>query len=187
MGIFDEAGIDVNDIPSDPFGFGKEYHLLQIVDVRKPGVSASGKQYGTMIKWKCAEEEHAGMDSLGQGNWLQLPPPEHVKQETGMEFDPKSSNGRRCIFQIASLFKGLGIPADKMNSVEVEDLKGMYCMAKVFPKLNDEGFWQFNIVGHKPVPNGSEEGMEIFAKGGNSSGGGIDELERALAQETKNG
>lgn len=191
MGIFDEAGIDVNsDIPSDPYGFGKDYWPVEIVKADAPDVSKGGKQYGTMLRWKCIAPQYSYMESLGYGNWLQVPPPKHVVDTVpSLEFDKSSEQGKKCIFILASLFKGLGIPTDQWNSVNIEDLLGKRCMAKIFVKQDPEtGFWQFNIVGHKPMPEGDADGMSVFAGGDSAAGNsGKSAMELALEAEMKNG
>lgn len=192
MGMFDEAGIDINtDVPNDPYGFGKDYWPVEIVKADAPDVSKGGKQYGTMLRWKCLAPQYSYMESLGYGNWLQVPPPlEVVKIVPELAFDKESEQGKKCIYILTTLLKGMGIPQDKWNSIKIPELLGMRCMAKIFVKQNEEGFWQFNITAHKPMPEeGSAEAMSVFAAAGNAAapapanGGSLSALEQALADE----
>lgn len=192
MGILEDAGIEPTDVPNDPYGFGRDYWPVQIIGVKAPDVSSSGKQYGTMLKWKCLAEQYSYMESLGGGNWLQLPPPAHVLETIPtMEWDKSGMRGKQCIFNITRLYQGLGIPADQWAKINAEDLLNMRCMAKIFVKQNDEGFWQFNVTGHKPMPpEGSvaEMGMGVFAPNGSasanpSSSAGLSAMERAMQNE----
>lgn len=188
MGIFDDADVDIaNDIPNDPYGFGRDRWPVEIVEVRQPDISKSGKQYGTMVKYKCIDPTYSWMESLGNGNWLQLPPPKYVLETApDIKWDKNSEQGKKCLFAIKQLFEGLGIPVDQWNSLEITDLVGKQCMAKIFPKQNDEGFWQFNVTGMKPMPEEGSGDMSVFA-GGNStqSNSGKSAAELALEAEMK--
>lgn len=186
MGILDAAGVEANDVPEDPFGFGKDYWPVEIVGVRDADISKSGKQYGTMLKWKCLDPRFEYMESLGHGGWIQLPPPPAEANHLGWSKD--SAEGKKVIFNFIALLKAFSIPADQWGKFDTPDFLGQKCLAKIFVKQGDEGFWEFRVVGHKPLPpEGSVAGLGMFAQpNGSGETGGLSAMERALQEEVDN-
>jgi hypothetical protein len=187
MGILDAAGVDVNDVPEDPFGFGKDYWPVEIVDVKPADISKSGKQYGTMIKWRCLDARFAYMESLGYGQWTQLPAPPAEANHLG--WDKDSAEGKKVIFNFIALLKAFGIPADQWGKFDTPHFKGQKCLAKIFVKQSDEGFWEFRVVAHKEMPKeGSASGLEEFTKGLSTPAaqtGALSAMERAMQEEAE--
>lgn len=177
MGIFDDAEIEVNDIPKDPFGFGNGYWPVTVLTVGEMKQTTNretggpGDKIGTMITWGCNHPDAPQMESLGRGNWQQLPVPTSLRGE--IPWNPKSAEAKKVIYELSNLYAALGFSKDEFGGIELTDLVGRTAMAKIFPRQNKEGFWQFNIVGLKPVPDeGDGSGMNEFAR---DNGGKSDE------------
>jgi len=201
MGILGNAGITPNEVPKDPFGFGNDYHPVKLVNVkpRKDSdqeyvdISSSGKQFGGMFIFQVLDERWSflgkGNDSqvpgqLGFGQWWALPSPEWAR--SAVPFDFNSPDGKKLVHAWAKLVDAMGIPADV--DADIPDVIGKTCLAKIYPKEDENGFWQFRVAGFKPIPkDGSPEGFNEFTKEGTSNPGpesGLSAMERALREET---
>lgn len=208
MGILDEAGVNANEVPKDPFGFGNDYWLVAILSVTAPkdgpftpddpqfknphaGISSTGKQYGTNMAFRALDErfQHLGRNNpnqmpgqLGFGQWFQLPAPKWAQEQ--VPFDKDTTEGKKLIFNWATLLKGCGFGADEMGKAEIEDVVGRVCLARIKATENENGFWEFRVMGMKPAPKeGSPEGIGEFTKEGTSNPGGMSAIEQALAAE----
>lgn len=163
MGFFDEAEVEVNDIPDDPFGFGKSHWLIQIDDIKDPKPTAGGDKFGMSIIWKCIDPE-APQEKLGNGNWIQLPVPVKLRDE--IPWENKSPEAKKVLHALANMYEALGFSKDEYGSIGKDELIGRHCMAKISVKQNAEGFWQFNIFAlRKPNDgDGSDSGFGEFSK-----------------------
>lgn len=152
-GFFDEAGINVNDIPDDPFGFGNDYWPLVVVEVGKAKVTANKDKIGMMVTFAVDHPKYQGHQvskQLGFGNWFQLPVPKSLQGQIpwDTENNPKDAE---AVSKLKRLFKSLGFPADQMSKVNGKMMLGKRCMAKIKPTENDQGFWQFNLNNFKEI------------------------------------
>lgn len=210
MGILDDAGVNANEVPKDPFGFGNDYWPVAIIACNSPkvednkymqelrefinpnaGISSTGKQFGTSMVFRALDErfQHLGRNNpnqmpgqLGFGQWFQLPSPKWAQHI--VPFDKESTEGKKLIFNWATLLKGVGIPADEMGKAEITDVIGQQCLARIKATENDNGFWEFRVLGMKPLPKeGSPQGIGEFTAEGTSNPAGMSAMERALAEE----
>jgi hypothetical protein len=165
MGFFDEAEINLNEIPSDPFGFGNDFHTVFVADVADPKKTANGDRFGMMVTWAIDEPAYQNTqfaEAIGYGNWMQLPVPKVLQGE--IPWDPKSPEGQKVLFNLKTVLSALGFGADEMGKVGPKEMKGRRCLAKIKTSQNAEGFWQYNIYAFKALPQGSDSGMGEFAK-----------------------
>lgn len=166
MGFFDDADVEIAEIPDDPFGFGKDFWPIWVKEVKDPEVTKSGERYGMMVTWAVDHPDFEGTqvaDKLGYGNWLQLPVPKPLQDR--IPWDPKGSD-KKVLFDLKNLFLALGFTVDEMPTVDGPKMVGRRCLAKIGVKQNDQGFWQFNPYAFKPLGDG--DGMNEFAgKSGN--------------------
>lgn len=211
MGILDDAEVEVNDIPKDPFGFGNDYWPLQLIDVRPPkdkegnpskrdhlDISSTGKSYGGMFVFRCLDERYAYMGSTdpeqmsGQlskyGQWTSVPPPKWAQEI--VPFDKNSVDGKKLIFNWTQLCSALGFGVDEIGKLDIPHILGKTCLGKIRAKLDDEtGFWEIRVGMLKVMPpEGSPEGIGEFTKGGTSNPAGngtsaMSAMEKAFAEE----
>jgi hypothetical protein len=199
MGILGNAGVSPNEVPKDPFGFGNDYWPVKLVNVkpRKDSdqeyvdISSSGKQFGGMFVFQVLDERFAFLGAnnptqvpgqLGFGQWWALPSPEWAR--AAVPFDLNSQEGKQLVHNWGKLTKAMGIPADV--DADIADLIGKTCLAKIFPKEDENGYWQFRVAGFKQLPkDGSPEGFTEFTKEGTSNPeSGMSAMEKALREET---
>lgn len=173
MGFLDDAGVEVNEIPDDPFGFGNDFWPVRIVEIKDPKLTTGGDKYGMMVKWAVDHEKyqsHFVAQGLGNGNWLQLPVPK-VLQEQGVPWDPKNDEKHATVlYNLRKLFEALGFRADEMSKVGKDEMLGRGCLAKIRPTMDENGFWQFRLVAMKPFASGG--GAAEFTKEGTSNPNG---------------
>lgn len=170
-GIFDDAGVDLNDIPDDPFDFGNEFWPIRIIELGDVKVTTNGDKVGMMMKWAVEHpkyDNHMVAKQLGNGNWQRLPVPRALQGQ--IPWAPKSNpDDKKVLIDLRDLYVALGFSVDQMNGIKPSDLLGKICQAKIKPKKTPEGFWQFNIYAHKPFdPNSS--GLDEFAGGQKANG-----------------
>lgn len=195
MGILDDAGVSANEVPKDPFGFGNDYWEVALIEVNAPkqvneegekvpsdfphaDVSSSGKTFGGMFVFRILDERFQFLGSnnpnqmpgqLGFGQWTQLPAPAWAVAR-GVEFDKNSPDGKKIIHGWATLLKAFGIPIDQMGKADVPDILGKTCLAKVYAKEDENGFWQFRVAGFKEGRKaGSPQGIGEFTQSGTSN------------------
>jgi hypothetical protein len=164
MGFFDEAEVDVNEIPEDPYGFGNEFWPVRIIKLEDPKLTEKGDKYGMVIKYIVDHPKFAtsrvGTD--GWGNWQQLPVPK-IFQEQGVPWNPKYDDKHaQALFRLSELYKACGFPKDKWSGIGADDLVGAGFLAKLKVQQDDNGFFQIRTVAMKPLPKDGN---------GNSSGG----------------
>lgn len=181
MGFLDDADVSAQDAPDDPFGFGKEFWPVQITEVKDRKVTKDGDKYGTQLVWECLHPDKSDI-KLGFGNWIQLPVPKPLQSE--VPWDPKSQEAKKIIFDLVKLYEALGFKRDEMGGLGPDDLVNRPCLAKIFVRQNDEGFWQFNITAHKPMPEEGWEGSTSSANG-QSNGQSTDDAIRAEMEAAK--
>lgn len=189
MGFFDDAEVDIqNDVPSDPYGFGKEFWPIYVVDVFDVKPTRNGERYGMMVKWAVDHPQYANSQvskNLGYGNWTQLPVPVELRNQIPWEMD--SDEAKQCLFKLKTIFEALGFGADEMGGVGPNEMKGRRCYAKISVKQDpDSGYYQFNPYAFKPIPedeNGSGsgpkdvgDGMNEFASNATNKSDDVDDL-----------
>ncbi len=214
MGILDGLGINVNDVPDDPFGFNNDYWPVAILAAASPNtsnnpfmqelkefvnphsaISSSGKQFGTMLTFRILDERYQYLGGnnpnqmpgqLGFGQWFQLPAPEWAQHQ--VPFDKDSADGQKLVFNWVALLKSLSFGADKMGAADLPDVLGRTCLAKIKATQDENGYWQFRVYGLKAGPaEGSAEGMSTFnPKPPNGGAAGLSAMERALLEESDN-
>lgn len=183
-GFFDEAGIKADEVPDDPFGFGKDFWPLRVMEVGKGKVTKNGDKIGMMIKFGVDHPNFQGTplaDSLGNGNWYQLPVPLALRDR--IQWEPGSSEAKDVMYKLGELYQALGFKRDEFGGVNGAKMLGRGMLAKVSPKRNAEGFWNFNLFQMKPM---DQEGLRGNGAGvtAPSSGGKTDE--ELLKEELEN-
>lgn len=215
MGILDDLGIGTNEVPKDPFGFGNDYWQVTLLDFVAPkqddgnggripsqnkyaDISSSGKQYGGMAVFRVMDERFAFLGAnnpnqmpgqLGFGQWFQLPSPSWAQAQ--VPFDKNSPDGKKIVYNWVTLCLAMGYGIDEVGKLDIPDVIGKVCQAKIYPKEDENGYWGFRVAGWKPLgakgDGGSPTGIGEFTKGGQSNaadagGSTMSEMERALAQ-----
>lgn len=158
MGFFDEAGVNLNDIPDDPFGFGNDFWPIRLVEVGEPKVTANQDKIGMMVKWAVNDDAYASnLPTQQMRQWIQLPVPEAYWGS--INWDPKNDpDHKKVLINLRDLFLALGFKNDEMGSVDGAKMLYRGCLAKVKPKKNSEGFWEFSLYQMKALPtDGSAE------------------------------
>ncbi|MFG2268120.1 hypothetical protein [Streptomyces sp. NPDC048720] len=172
-GIFGDAGVDLNDIPDDPFDFGTAFWPIRVIGVGEAKVTGKGDKIGAMIKWAVEHPKYDGhpvSEKLGNGNWQRLPVPRALQNE--IPWDPRGNpDDKKVLIDLRDLYLALGFSTDQMAGIKLSDLVGTICLAKINPKKTPEGFWQFNIFAHKPYDPNSEEAQNSQAAQNVNSGG----------------
>lgn len=188
MGFFDDAEVEVNDIPDDPFGFGNDFWPVKIVEIKDPEVTKSGDKIGMMVKWAVDHPKYAnhfvGVNGrgLGNGNWTQIPVPKAL--QGSIPWDPANDEKHaQVLFNLRKLFEALGFSADEMGGVGRDEMLGRKCLAKIKVSQDDNGFWQFRLNAMKPI--GSENGADEFTRNGTSNPGPSDNdvIKKALEDD----
>ena len=173
MGFFDDAEVEVNNIPDDPFGFGNDFWPTRIIEVKDPEITKNGQRFGMMIRWAVEHPKFDGhyvsTQGLGYGNWQQLPVPKKLQGQ--VPWDNNSEEAVKVLFQLKELYKALGIPADQWGKVGKDDLLHKVCLSKIKVQQDENGFWQFRLTAQKPLPSG--EGMNEYARATTSNPGGL--------------
>lgn len=184
-GFFDEAGVNVQDVPDDPFGFGNEFWPLVVTEVGAPKVTGNKDKIGMMVKFAVDHPKYQGHSvskNLGNGNWFQLPVPKALQGE--IPWDPQNNpKDMEAMVKLRRLFMALGFSKDELGSVNGAKMVGKRCMAKIFPRENEQGFWQFNLNGFKTVGEGDGGWGEIQNSPAHNGGKTPQEL---LEEELKN-
>lgn len=182
-GFLEEAGISGNDIPDDPFGFGREFWPLRVIEVGPPKVTANADKVGFMVKFAIDHPQFQGTplaEGLGNGNWYRLPVPKALQGQ--IPWDASSSEAAEVKFNLGELYKALGFKRDEYSGVNGEKMLHRGCLAKVSAKKNEAGFWNFNLWQMKPMDgSGAPTGANVTARSA-SNGGMTDEemLKREL-------
>jgi hypothetical protein len=185
-GIFGDAGVDVNDVPDDPFGFGNDYWPVRIVAIKKPAVTKSGDKFGMMVKYIVDHPKYQThwvgdpQKGLGNGHWTQLPVPKVLQDR--IHWDPQNDpKDQQVLTNLKALFKNLGFGVDEMKTVGPEKMLHRGFLAKIKVSQTDEGFWDFRFAQPKPFPaEGDGEGLNEFAGGLSADELAKKELEKEL-------
>lgn len=164
MGFFDDAGVDLSDIPDDAFGFGNDFWRIRIVECAEPKVTSNQDKVGMMVKWAVddpAFENNKPTQQMRQ--WIQLPVPE--SHQGTIPWNPKENPAdKKVLVNLRNLFVALGFKNDEMGGVDGEKMLYRGCLSKIKPKQNAEGFWEFGFFQQKPLPaEGSGDGASEFA------------------------
>lgn len=181
-GIFEDAGVDVAEIPDDPFGFGNVFWPLVVVSVEKPKVTGKKDKVGMMVLFAVDHPKYAQHQvgkQLGFGNWFQLPVP--VAFQGQIPWDPQNNpKDQEAMVKLRRLFVSLGFGVDELPKVKPQMLVGKRCSAKISPKENGQGFWQFNLNNFRAITEDDDTG-DWAASAPASNGGGMSAEEKAKA------
>lgn len=164
MGFFDDAEVDLNDIPDDEFGFGRDFWHIRIVEVDEPKVTKNQDKIGMMVKWAVMHEAYNGDKRTQQmRQWIQLPVPKEYQGT--IPWHPKENvEDKKVLVNLRKLFVALGFSNDEMGGVDGAKMLYRGCLSTINAKQNAEGFWEFSFYKMKPIPTeGSGEGMNEFA------------------------
>lgn len=181
-GFFDEGGVDVNEVPDDPYGFGKEFWPIFVVEVGPAKVTKKKNMIGMMVKFAIDHPSFQGTrfaEKLGNGNWYRLPVPVALRGQ--IPWDPNGVDEKKALFQLGQLYGALGFPKDQWGKINGAIMKDKRFLAKIRVSQDDQGFPRFNLQNPKPI--GSEDGLDEFAKPGNSSQNGGLSPEELLKKE----
>ena len=180
-GFFDDAEVNLNDIPDDMFGFGNDYWAIRIVEAVNPKVTANRDKVGMMLKWAVDHPAYANNKPTQEMRmWVQLPVPKAL--QGSIAWDPRNDpKDRQVLVQLRDLYLALGFKNDEMGQVNGAKMIYRGAMAKIKPKRNAEGFWEFGLFNMKALPEqGSGDGMNEFAQ---PSNGPTKSPEELLAEE----
>lgn len=169
-GFFEEAGVEGNDVPDDPFGFGNEFWPLYVVEVGKPKVTKNKDKIGMMVKFAVDHEKYRGKrvsESLGNGNWYRLPVPLPIRSQ--IPWNPEGEDEQSAIFKLGQLYGALGFSKDQYKKVNGALMKDKRFLAKIRVTQDEQGFWKFNIQNMKPIGEGSDAGMGQFSQSASSN------------------
>jgi hypothetical protein len=162
-GFFADAGVELDKVADDPYGFGQSYHIIAIKEWRAPAVSPTGK-FGSYIIFEYLEDRYKDMRPFGR--WYQLPTPKAIQIQTGVPFDPENDpKDQQVAFTLKRLLWALGFNVDQMNTVNPSNSQGRPFLAKLFA-AEEGGFWKvgFGTAGIKRMPEpGTEEYNALFA------------------------
>lgn len=175
-GFFEEGGVNPNEIPDDPFGFGNEYWPLVVTEVGKAKVTANKDKVGMMVKFAVDHPKYSShfvSKNLGNGNWYQLPVPVALRSQ--IPWDPQGEKEQQVTYNLGELFGALGFPKDQWKGVNGAKMIGKRLFAKIKVGRDDNGFWQFRLPQIKSIPEGSDSGWSEFqgdttSNPGNSGG-----------------
>lgn len=170
-GFLDEAGIDANDIPDDPFGFGNDFWPVFVLEVGKPKVTEKKDKIGMMVKFAVDHEKYQNSyvsKGLGNGMWVQLPVPLALREQ--IPWDPEGEKEQQVLFNLKELYKALGFAKDEYGKVNGTKMLHRRALTKI-KAIRDEntGYWNFRLNGMKPVAENetSQDGTSP-ANGGKS-------------------
>lgn len=184
-GFFDEAGINVADIPDDAYGFGNQHWPLVVVKVDKPKVTNNQDKIGMMVTFAVDHPKYAQhhvSKQLGFGNWIQLPVPLALRDQ--IPWDPDNNpKDAKALVDLRKLFESLGFKADELGKVNGPKMIGRRCMAKIKVSQNENGFDQFNLNNFKQVGENADAGWSGAAPVSNGGGKSPEEL---LKEELEN-
>lgn len=166
-GFLDEAGIDANDIPDDPFGFGNDYWPVYVLSVGAPKVTANKDKIGMMVKFAVDhpkyQDSFVGKTGLGNGSWVQLPVPKALRDQ--IPWNPDGEQEQKVLFNLKELYKALGFAKDEMGGVNAAKMLNRRALTKIKANMGDSGFWEFRLNAMKAIP--SDESMEEFVRPAN--------------------
>jgi len=167
-GFLDEAGINANDIPDDPFGFGNDFHRVFVLEVGAVKVTKNKDKIGMMVKFAVDEAKYQGSfvsKGLGNGMWVQLPVPLALRGQ--IPWDPEGEKEIGAMFQLTELYKALGFAKDEYGSVNAKKMLGRALLAKIKVGRTNDGFWDFRLNALKPIGDGN--GASEFTSQGTSN------------------
>lgn len=158
-GFLDEAGINANDIPDDPFGFGNDYWPVFVLEVGAPKVTKNKDKIGMMVKFAVDHPKFQGSfvsKGLGNGMWVQLPVPLAIRSQ--IPWDDEGEMEAQVKFNLKELYKALGFAKDEYGSINGKKLLNRRALTKIKVSRDDSGFWQFRLNAMKPVGDGNGTG-----------------------------
>jgi hypothetical protein len=168
-GFLDEAGINANDIPDDPFGFGNDFHRVFVLEVGAVKVTKNKDKIGMMVKFAVDEAKYQGSfvskTGLGNGMWVQLPVPLELRSQ--IPWNSEGEMEQQAMYNLKELYKALGFAKDEYGSVNGKKMTGRPALAKIKVKRGDSGFWEFNLNAMKPIGDG--DGASEFTSQGTSN------------------
>lgn len=168
-GFLDEAGIDANDIPDDPFGFGNDFWPVFVLEVGAPKVTKNKDKIGMMVKFAVDHPKFQGSfvakTGLGNGMWVQLPVPLALRSQ--IPWEPEGEMEVQAMYNLKELYKALGFAKDEYGSVNGKKMEGRRALTKIKVKRGDSGFWEFNLNAMKPIGDGN--GSSEFTSQGTSN------------------
>lgn len=170
-GFLDEAGIDGNDIPDDPFNFGNDYWPVRVIKVGKPKVTAGGDKIGITVVFAVDHPRYqnsfvSGERGLGN-SWYQVPVPLALRSQ--IPWDPEGEKEQQALYNLKELYKALGFKKDEFGSVSGAKMLNRGMLTKIKVGRNAEGFWDFRLNASKPFGEGSDAGMGEFTNNGTSN------------------
>ena len=182
MGFFEDAEVEVTEAPDDPYGFGKDFWPIYVVDVFDVKPTNNGNRFGMMVRWAVDHpkyQNHPVSKQLGYGNWVQLPVPKPLQGQ--IPWDVKSEEGQKVLFNLKQILSALGFSVDEMGKVGPDEMKGRRCLAKISVKFDGQ-YWQLNPYAFKSIPEDEvSDGINEFAGNSSaSSGEAVDPLEKEL-------
>lgn len=114
MGIFGDQ--DWNSVPDDPFALPDNSYVAFVTNV-KVGPTKAGDKVGMTITYTI---DGGGYDGREVTEWKRIPQVDNPKS-------PSDSEKRDLSFLKARM-RDLGVPAERMNSIEPDDLIGIRCV-----------------------------------------------------------
>lgn len=157
-GFLEDAGVDLNEIPDDAFGFGNDHWPIRIVECGEVKVTANQDKVGMMIKWAVNLDAYSrNLPTQQMRQWIQLPVPE-AYQGT-IPWNPKENPAdKKVLVDLRNLFRALGFKNDEMGGIDGDKMLYRGCLSRIKPRQNADGFWEFNFYQMKADDaNGSAE------------------------------
>lgn len=177
-GFFEEAGVNLNEIPDDAFGFGNDYWAIYLVECGEPKVTKNADKVGMMVKWAVDHPAYSNNKPTQEmRQWIQLPVPTALQGQ--IPWDPRTNpEDKKVLVDLRDLYLALGFKNDEMGKVNGAKMLTRRAMAKIKPRRNADGFWEFGLFQLKAVPAGEATNGSISQ--GQSNGGGTISAEEAL-------
>jgi hypothetical protein len=184
-GFFEEAGINANEVPDDPFEFGQDFWPVYVSEATVPKLTANGDKIGFMVRFVVDHPQFEGKGVAGENglgrHWYRLPVPLALRDR--VPYDPNGDSERKALINLKDLYKALGFGADEFAKVNNKNIVGRRMLTKIKAQKNENGYWEFRLNNMKPAGEG-EGGNEFHANTTSNPGQSAEELAAAeLAKE----
>lgn len=184
-GFFDDAGVEIEKIADDPYGFGNSFHIVGVKECRDPKVTEKGDKVGIWVTFEILEDKYQKVRPFSK--WIQLPTPKAIQVASGVTFDIKSNPEDMAVaFNLKHFFRGLGFKVDEMNSANHQTIVGRQLLTRLSAREED-GFWRigFALGGVRPTPEPGTKEYDAMMEMAAGTGGGLDEFDGGKVPSTK--
>lgn len=191
MGIFGNAGLNVNDIDEDPYKFGNDHWPMFVESVKEMKATEkdgelTGK-FGIYVFFEIAHDKYKSVRKFGR--WIQLPTPLEIQNETGIAFDPTSNlEDAKVVKFLIKFMVSMGFGIDEINADTINpetDWAGKFFAAKLRAREGESGFDELSWFNPKPL-NTDEmktDGADEFTPEGTSNPDPVAAAEAAMKED----